>query len=42
MSLSKSQKKAVEEIRKLGEYDDEQFRRKRLGLPYDKMIDIIY
>ena len=42
MSLSKSQRKAIEEVRKLGEYDDDQFRRKKLGLPYDKIIDIVY
>ena len=32
----------IKEVKSLSAYDREQFRKKELGLDYDKIVDIIY
>lgn len=40
--LDKELEDAIKNVQAISKYDTEQFRLKKLGLPYDEIIDIIY
>lgn len=41
-SKDKELEDAIANVKAISEYDKEQFRLKKLGLPYDKIIDHVY
>ena len=40
--MEKSLEDAIANVKAISDYDKEQFRLKKLGLPYDEIIDHVY